>query len=155
MSNYPEYLDGNVTRIISFIVFGIVGLSISYPSLNIAIAFLFVDFAIRYYNPQYSPLARFAKRISNDILKLKPNPQYSPPKRFAILIGFIVSGGIVTFNLVHALFISFGLKLLLLIASGLQAFVGYCVGCQVYHILSRAGIVNRSSNISSFTNKLS
>jgi len=63
------------------------------------------------------------------------------PPRFALGIGFALT----TIGLVlHASGVLYGLVVaaaLVVIASFLQAFAGYCLGCQVYLLLVRGGLI--------------
>ncbi|PSL39675.1 uncharacterized protein DUF4395 [Labedella gwakjiensis] len=69
------------------------------------------------------------------------------PPRFALLVGFVIS----TIGLVlHAAGVPFGLAVaaaFIVIASFLQAFVGFCLGCQVYLVLIRAGFIRPKTPI--------
>jgi hypothetical protein len=69
----------------------------------------------------------------------KPLP--GPPKRFAQGIGAFLS----TLALVLAFAVSHTaadvVLILFLAAAGLEAIFGYCVGCKVFGLLMRAGIV--------------
>jgi hypothetical protein len=61
------------------------------------------------------------------------------PPRFALLVGFVLS----TVGLIlHVAGVPFGLvtaTALIVVASFLQAFVGFCLGCWMYLLLVRAG----------------
>jgi hypothetical protein len=68
-----------------------------------------------------------------------------PPKRFAQGIGavFSVTASILAlgFGLRGAAYILMGL---LVVAASLEAFAGYCLGCRVFALLMRAGIIPES-----------
>lgn len=69
------------------------------------------------------------------------------PPRFALLIGFVLS---TVGLLLHAGGVPFGLAVaaaFIVIASFLQAFVGFCLGCQVYLALIRAGLIRPKTTI--------
>lgn len=65
-----------------------------------------------------------------------------PPKRFAQAIGalFTVTAAVLTFG-----FDRFDLAQLvlavLLVPASLEAFVGFCVGCQMFRLLMGAGVI--------------
>lgn len=69
------------------------------------------------------------------------------PPRFALLVGFVLT----TVGLVlHALGVPYGLAIataFVVIASFLQAFAGYCLGCQVFLLLVRARIIRPGTPI--------
>lgn len=74
--------------------------------------------------------------------RLKPGQTEDPrPPRFAQLIGFVLASVGLVLDLVG---VAYGLVIataFIVIASFLQAFVGFCLGCQVYLLLARAGII--------------
>ena len=67
------------------------------------------------------------------------------PPRFAQLIGLIVVGiGL----LLQVFSVPFGLLIALVaafIAAGLNATIGFCLGCEIYLLLARSGIVHTTS----------
>lgn len=69
------------------------------------------------------------------------------PPHFALGVGFVLS----TIGLVlHAVGVPYGLvaaSAAIVIASFLNAFVGYCLGCQVYLLLVRAGAIRPTTPI--------
>ena len=69
------------------------------------------------------------------------------PPRFALLVGFVLT----TVGLVlHLLAVPYGLAVataFVVIASFLQAFAGFCLGCQVYLGLVRAGVIRPATRI--------
>ncbi|HXR29296.1 MAG TPA: DUF4395 domain-containing protein [Solirubrobacteraceae bacterium] len=91
--------------------------------------------------PTLSPLGRFASRVVAPRLgPEKPVP--GPPKRFAQAIGATLT----TVAAVAAL--AFGddglaaaLLLALILAAGLESIFAYCLGCQVFGLLMRVGVV--------------
>lgn len=74
--------------------------------------------------------------------RLKPGQTEDPrPPRFALLIGFVLTTVGLVLDLVG---VPYGLVVataFIVIASFLQAFVGFCLGCQVYLLLARAGLI--------------
>jgi hypothetical protein len=68
-----------------------------------------------------------------------------PPKRFAQLLGaiFTVTAAVLTFGSIASTSPRSSLGILLVPAS-LEAFVGFCVGCQVFGWLMRAGVIPAS-----------
>ena len=69
------------------------------------------------------------------------------PPHFALGVGFTLT----TIGLVlHLAGVPFGLAVaaaLVVVASFLQAFVGYCLGCQVYLLLVRGGLIKPQAPI--------
>ena len=65
-----------------------------------------------------------------------------PPKRFAQGIGAVVTVGasIAWFGFGSALVANL-LLAVLVVAAGLEAVFGYCIGCRVFGLLMRAGVI--------------
>jgi hypothetical protein len=92
------------------------------------------------------PFAAFFKAVI--LPRLKPGQREDPrPPRFALLVGFVLT----TVGLVlHLLGVPYGLVVttaFIVIASFLQAFVGYCLGCQVFLLLVRGGLIRPKTPI--------
>lgn len=90
--------------------------------------------------PTLSPLGWVAQNVIAPRLGDK-KPVPGPPKRFAQGIGAVMS----TTALVLAFAVSHTaadvVLILFLPAAGLESIVGYCVGCRIFALLMRAGIV--------------
>ena len=87
-----------------------------------------------------SPWALLFKHLIRP--RLRPGPTEDPrPPHFALGIGFALStAGLV----LHVVGVPYGLivaSAAIVIASFLNAFVGYCLGCQVFLLLVRAGVI--------------
>jgi hypothetical protein len=92
--------------------------------------------------PRFSPLALLASRVIVPRLPWGPKPVAGPPKRFAQAIGL-------TFSFAAALlFYAFGLDTTgyavlgaLTLAAVLESVFGICLGCNVFALLMRAGVI--------------
>jgi hypothetical protein len=91
--------------------------------------------------PKLSPLGQFATRVAAP--RIGPRRLVAgPPKRFAQAMGlaFSLSALILWFGFSeHAA--AWVLTAMLLGAASLEAFLGFCVGCRVFALLARAGII--------------
>lgn len=108
----------------------------------IPLALLVYGFAARVATgPTLSPLGQLATRVVAPRLgeaKVVPGP----PKRFAQGIGFVFSGT------AAVLYFGFGLHTAALVVVGLlavpaffEAAFGYCVGCRMFSVLMRVGVI--------------
>lgn len=92
--------------------------------------------------PTLSPLGLLVTRVVVPRLPVAARPVPGPPKRFAQGIGaaFTVSAVILAygFGQVSAAYV---LIAVLTLAAGLEAFVGFCLGCKVFALLMRIGVV--------------
>jgi hypothetical protein len=91
--------------------------------------------------PRLSPLGLAVTRVVVPRLPVDPRPVPGPPKRFAQGIGAVLSVG----ALVAAIFGASTLALLLVgaiaIAAFLEAAFAFCLGCKVFALLVRVGVV--------------
>ena len=91
--------------------------------------------------PTLSPLGWTAQNVIAPRVGSK-RPVPGPPKRFAQGIGAVMSTAALVLALAlddHAAAI--GVLILLAIAAGLESIVGYCLGCKLFAVLMRAGLV--------------
>jgi len=93
---------------------------------------LIADFAIRAFSPGELSIFKYIAKSVAEFLKFPVKPIDAAPKKFAALVGFIFS---VIISI--SLFLSWNLSAevfgtVLVICAGLEAFAGFCVGCQFY-----------------------
>ncbi|MFM8483348.1 MAG: DUF4395 domain-containing protein [Actinomycetota bacterium] len=94
--------------------------------------------------PTLSPLGQLVTRVITPRLGLAERIVPGPPKRFAQSIGAVFSvGALVAWGLGSST-VAVILMLGLLVAASLEAFVGYCVGCAIFGVLMKTGIVPES-----------
>ncbi|MGH2892277.1 MAG: DUF4395 domain-containing protein [Solirubrobacteraceae bacterium] len=91
--------------------------------------------------PTLSPLAWTAQNVIAPRLgERRPVP--GPPKRFAQLMGAVMSTAALVLALIGGDHTAADVVLILFLpAAGLESIVGYCVGCKVFGLLMRAGII--------------
>ena len=92
-----------------------------------------------------SPLGQFVTRVLTPRLPFRAKYVAGPPKRFAQGIGASLS---VAAALLHLGFGATGaayiLVGLIMVAAALESVLGLCLGCTIFGILMRAGVVPRS-----------
>jgi hypothetical protein len=95
--------------------------------------------------PTMSPLAQLATKIIVPGLGIEPRPVPGPPKRFAQGIGAVVT------TWACVLHFGFGadgaalvLVALITFFATLESVFGFCVGCKIFGVLMRAGIIPES-----------
>jgi len=77
-----------------------------------------------------------------------PAPKEDPrPPRFALGVGLVLSTAGLVLDLVGAPWALEVASAFIVIASFLNAFVGFCLGCQVYLLLIRGGIIRPKTPI--------
>ena len=108
--------------------------------LTVLLAYGFVARVLT--GPKLSPLGQLVTRVITPALPIEARMVPGPPKRFAQAIGalFTVTAAVLSFG-----FDRFDLAQLvlavLLVPASLEAFVGLCVGCQMFRLLMRAGVI--------------
>ena len=124
---------------------GVVGMAVAAVTLDLrwltlVLAYGFVARALT--GPTLSPLGQLVTRVITPALPFPEKLVPGPPKRFAQLLGavFTVTAAVLTFG-----FDRFDLAqvvlVVLLVPASLEAFVGFCVGCQIFGLLMRAGVI--------------
>ena len=95
--------------------------------------------------PTLSPLGLFVTRILRPRLGIAPRLVPGPPKRFAQGMGLVFSSAaaILVFG-VDARAGGYAMLGLLASAAALEAFAGLCLGCRIFAVLMRAGIIPRT-----------
>ena len=91
--------------------------------------------------PTLSPLGRFASRVAAP--RLGPPKEVSgPPKRFAQGMGAVITtAGAIAAVALDARGVAAGLLAAILVAATLESVFAYCVGCKIFGLLMRAGVV--------------
>lgn len=108
--------------------------------LTLVLAYGFVARVLT--GPTLSPLGLLVTRVVTPRLGLAPRYVAGPPKRFAQGIGVLFSVTAVVLTYVAGSFLAAQVVLgLLLVAASLEAFAGFCLGCWMFGLLMRAGVI--------------
>lgn len=141
--SFPNPVNEVAARVTAggVVVLGVVLLASQAQWLAVAMA---IGFFLRVLaGPKLSPLALLSVKVIVPRLPFEKKMVAGPPKRFAQTIGlvfttvasllfFVVPGG----DAAGYVMISF-----LIVAAGLESFVGFCLGCQAFALLMRVGVV--------------
>ena len=107
--------------------------------LTVVIAYGFVARVLT--GPTLSPLGQLVTRLITPRLGLPVRPVPGPPKRFAQGIGAAFSVTAAALAMVLGQWGAAQLVLAALVAAAsLEAFLGFCLGCKVFALLTRAGV---------------
>ena len=141
---FPDPVDEVSARLVAA---GVVVLAVAHAATGWTplLAVLAFGFAARVLaGPRISPLALLVTRVVRPRVPAAPRPVPGPPKRFAQGIGAAMSGS----ALVLALTGSPGPARIvvgaLAVAALLEAALGLCLGCRIFAVLMRAGLVPQS-----------
>ena len=138
--SFPNPVNEKAARVVAGVVLATVVLTLitSWYWLLIPLAYGFWARVLT--GPTLSPLGWAAQNVIAPRLGAK-RPVPGPPKRFAQGMGAVMS----TVALVLALAVSHqaadGVLIAFLPAAGLESILGYCVGCKLFGLLIRAGLV--------------
>ena len=91
--------------------------------------------------PRFSPLGLLVTRVIRPQLAVVPRPVAGPPKRFAQAMGAVFSVTAAALFLAGATAGATVVLAFLLVAASLEAFIGLCLGCKVFAMLMRLGVI--------------
>jgi hypothetical protein len=143
--SFPDPVNEVSARLVAggVVAMSVIAVAFDVPWLLAVIAYGFVARVLT--GPTLSPLGQLVTRVITPRLGLADRPVPGPPKRFAQGMGavFSVTASILAlgFGLRGAAYVLMGM---LVVAAGLEAFAGYCLGCRVFASLMRAGMIPES-----------
>jgi hypothetical protein len=138
---FPNPVNEKAARTVAFavMVLGALTLATSWYWLLVPLAYGFLARVLT--GPTLSPLGRVASSlIAPRLGPEKPVP--GPPKRFAQGMGAAMTSAAAIAALgLSAHGVADVLLVMLILAAGLESILAFCVGCQVFGLLMRAGLV--------------
>jgi hypothetical protein len=144
LSRFPDPVDEVSARLVAGGVVALAVLALVTGS-TVALGVLAYGFVARVLaGPTFSPLGRVVTGFVRPRLPVEARPVPGPPKRFAQGIGAAVSVSALVAHLAGASGLSTGLLAALVVAAGLEAGFGLCLGCVAFARLVRAGLVPES-----------
>lgn len=139
--SFPNPVNEKAARVVAGVV-----LVISICTLATGAYWLLIPLAYGFWarvltGPTLSPLGWVAQnRVAPRLGERKPVP--GPPKRFAQGMGAVMSTAALILGLILGHHLAADALLgLLIVASGLESIFGYCLGCKIFGLLMRAGLV--------------
>lgn len=139
--DYPVVVNEKVARTVAAVVSASCAMVLltGWYWLLVPIAYGFVARVLA--GPRLDPLAALAQQFGRRYLG-RPRPVPGPPKRFAQGIGAVVTVGAALAALVFGLIgLANALLGMMVLFAGLEASVGFCVGCRIFALLMRIGVV--------------
>lgn len=140
--SFPDPVNEVSARLVAGGVVAMAALAIAFDLrlLTVVIAYGFVARVLT--GPTLSPLGQLVTRVVTPRLPVAVRPVPGPPKRFAQGIGAIVSVTAAALALVFHQWTAAQMLLAALVAAAsLEAFLGLCLGCRVFALLMRAGVI--------------
>jgi hypothetical protein len=142
---FPDPVDEVSARLVAggVVTLSALAIALDQPWLLLVIAYGFVARALT--GPRLSPLGLLVTRVIRPRLAVEPCLVPGPPKRFAQGIGvaFSLTAAVLALGLDQrgAAYVVLGM---LVVAAGLEAFLGMCLGCRVFSLLMRVGVIPAS-----------
>jgi len=140
-------IDGNVARVNGVITLVIIAIGVFNSIFWILLT---IDFFLRSFIIKYSPIANISKLLLN-YLKTTPSPIDAAPKMFAARIGFMMSIVLIAVSLSGYYTASIYFAIFFSIPVFLEAFLGYCLGCQIYSVLTRLNLIKHKLDDTDFS----
>lgn len=138
---FPNPLNEKAARVVAgtVMVLGIVTLATGLYALLAVLAYGFIARALT--GPTLSPLGRVASRVIAPRLG-PPKDVSGAPKRFAQAMGaaMTTAGAVLALGL-GASGAADVLLVALIVAAGLESIFAFCVGCKIFGLLMRAGLI--------------
>lgn len=91
--------------------------------------------------PRWSPLGLLATRVVVPRLPVAPRLVPGPPKRFAQGIGAVLTTTALVLHLAGGDTVAFVLVAGVAVAATLEAAAAFCIGCRLFGVLLRAGVI--------------
>jgi hypothetical protein len=142
--SFPNPVNDVATRITASVIaaIAVLALVLGQPWVVAVLAYGFVARVLA--GPRLSPLALVVTRVVVPRLKLPTRPVAGPPKRFAQSIGAVVTlAGTICYFGFGLSTATYGLLALLGIFALLESMFGICVGCKIFGLGMRLGLVPR------------
>jgi hypothetical protein len=139
--SFPNPVNEVSARLVAggVVVLALVTVVFSVKWLTVVLAYGFVARVLT--GPSLSPLGQIVTRVVTPRLPVAAKPVAGPPKRFAQGVGVVFSVTALALT-VAGLWTPARIVLgLLIVAATLESVFAYCLGCKVFGLLMRAGIV--------------
>jgi hypothetical protein len=142
--SFPNPVNDVAARTVAagVIVIASVAIATGTGWLTILLAYGFITRVA--YGPRFSPLGRFASAFVAPRLGKNARLVPGPPKRFAQAMGATFTTAALICWAAGAPTAAFVLLGILLVPATAEAVFGYCVGCEIFRILMRRGVIPQS-----------
>jgi hypothetical protein len=137
---FPRTINEKAARVVAAVV-GVTALAaLLVPAHWLAIPLAYGFWARVLTGPRLSPLGALASRVIAPRLGA-PKAVSGPPKRFAQAMGAAMTTAAVIALALGAHGVVEALLVLVVVAAGLESVFAFCVGCQIFGLLMRAGVI--------------
>lgn len=137
---FPNPVNDHAARFTAGIVV-VLALVAIVGQLSWLVGVIAVGFVLRLaFGPRISPAALLSVKVLAPLAG-EPKLVPGPPKRFAQGIGAVLSIAAFILLMSGASLPGWTLMLLLVVAASLEAFIGLCLGCVIFGVLMRRGLI--------------
>ena len=140
MFSFPNPVNEKAARVVAGVVMVVALVILATSAYWLLIPLAYGFWARVLTGPTLSPVGQFATRVAAP--RLGP-PTYvpGPPKRFAQGMGAAITTTAAILAFAGATTATDVLLAMLVVAAGLESIFAFCLGCQVFAVLMRAGLV--------------
>jgi len=140
MIGFPRTINEKAARVVAGVVALTALLALLAPAHWLVIPLAYGFWARVLAGPRLSPLGALASRVIAPRLGA-PRIVPGPPKRFAQGVGAAMTTAAVVAFALGATGAVEVLLVVMLVAAGLESVLAFCVGCQLFGLLMRAGVI--------------
>jgi Domain of unknown function (DUF4395) len=137
---FPRTINEKAARVVAGVVTLTALIALLVPAHWLVVVLAYGFWARVLTGPRLSPLGRLASRVIAPRLG-PPKVVSGPPKRFAQGMGATITTAAVVALALGASGVVEGLLALLLVAATLESVFAFCVGCRIFALLMRTGLV--------------
>jgi hypothetical protein len=140
--SFPNPVNEVAARLVAggVVLMSLAAIAFDQPWITAVLAYGFIARVAT--GPKLSPLGLLVTKVIVPRLPIEPRPTAGPPKRFAQAIGAVFT------TTAAALALGFGLESaayallgVIVVFATLESVVGLCVGCKVFALLMRVGVI--------------
>jgi uncharacterized protein DUF4395 len=138
--SFPNPVNEKAARVVAGVVMVVALVILATSAYWLLIPLAYGFWARVLTGPTLSPVGQFATRVAAPRLG---DPKYvpGPPKRFAQGMGAVISTSAAILALAGATTAADVLLVMLVVAAGLESILAVCLGCQIFALLMRVGLV--------------
>jgi hypothetical protein len=137
---FPRTVNEKAARVVAGVVAITALIALLVPAHWLVIPLAYGFWARVLTGPRLSPLGALASRVIAPRLGA-PKIVSGPPKRFAQAIGAAITTAAVVALTLGATGLVEVLLVLIAVAASLESVLAFCVGCQIFGLLMRAGVI--------------
>jgi hypothetical protein len=140
MFSFPNPVNEKAARVVAGVVMVVALITLLTSAYWLLIPLTYGFWARVLTGPTLSPVGQLATRVAAPRLGA---PKYvpGPPKRFAQGMGAVITTTATVLWLAGATTGTDVLLAMMVVAAGLESILAFCVGCQIFGLLMRAGVV--------------